>query len=112
MNHRAHGAAYTIAENASLRTRNSFGVEARAALLVEVRRTEALAELMAFARFRTQAPLVLGAGSNILFTRDWPGVVLSLDTRGIELLDDDGEHLQLRVAAGERWHDFVLWSLA
>ena len=112
MNHRAHGAAYTIAENASLRTRNSFGVEARAALLVEVRRTEALAELMAFARFRTQAPLVLGAGSNILFTRDWPGVVLMPDLRGIAVVADAGGELRVRVGAGEGWHDFVLWSLA
>ncbi len=112
MNSRAHGAAYTISENASLRTRNSLWVEARAALLVEVRQEAALPELLGFARFKTQAPLVLGAGSNILFTRDWPGVVLCLDTRGIEVIDEDDAQVRLRVAAGERWHDFVLWSLA
>ena len=90
---------YTVVENASLAGRNTFRVPARAALLIEVTRSDVL-------------PEVLGEGSNVLFTRDWPGVVLAVGVRGIQMLEDGPEGARVRVAAGENWHDFVLWSLA
>jgi UDP-N-acetylmuramate dehydrogenase len=108
----AEGAGYTIVENASLAGRNTFHVAARAAILIDVRRHEALAELFGFAALKSQPLLVLGEGSNILFTRDWPGVVLSIATRGIQILEADDEHARVRVEAGENWNDFVHWSLA
>ena len=108
----AEGAGYTIVENASLAGRNTFRVAARAAMLVDVRKREALTELFGFAALKTQPLLVLGEGSNILFTRDWPGVVLSVATRGIAIVDDDGERARVRVEAGENWNDFVHWSIA
>ena len=107
----ATGDGYTLVENASLEGRNTFRVPARANLLVDVHKPAALAELFGYAMLKTQPVLVLGEGSNILFTRDWPGVVLSLATRGIEVLEDDGERARVRVAAGENWNDFVHWSL-
>ncbi|MDR2013674.1 MAG: UDP-N-acetylmuramate dehydrogenase [Rhodanobacter sp.] len=108
----ATGDGYTIAENTSLKDRNTFHVPARAAWLIDVREPQALAEVFGHAALKTQPLLVLGEGSNILFTRDWPGVVLSMVSRGIRLLDDDGERAHLRVQAGENWNDFVRWSLA
>jgi UDP-N-acetylmuramate dehydrogenase len=108
----AEGDGYTIVENASLTGRNTFRVPARAAMLVDVRKSAALGELFGYAMLKTQPLLVLGDGSNILFTRDWPGVVLSIVTRGIEVLDDDGRRARIRVEAGESWNDFVRWSLA
>lgn len=111
-NSSAHGSTYTLVENAPLRARNSFGVEARAALLVEVREAAVLPELFGYAMLRQQPLLVLGEGSNVLFTSDWPGVVLTLATRGIEIVADTGAQLRVRVAAGEHWNDFVHWSLA
>jgi UDP-N-acetylmuramate dehydrogenase len=107
----ASGDGYTLLEDAPLEGRNTFRVPARAALLVDVRRPAALAELFAYPLLRTQPLLVLGEGSNILFTRDWPGVVLSIAVRGIEVVEDDGEQARVRVAAGEHWNDFVHWSL-
>jgi UDP-N-acetylmuramate dehydrogenase len=111
INATAEGTGYTIVENASLEGRNTFHVAARADLLIDVRRREALAELFGFAALRTRPLLVLGEGSNILFTRDWPGVVLSMATRGIAILDSDGTHARVRVEAGENWNDFVHWSI-
>ncbi len=107
----AEGDGYTIVENASLQGRNTFRVPARAAMLVDVRKPAALTELFGYAMLKTQPLLVLGEGSNILFTRDWPGVVLSIVTRGITVLDDDGTQARVRVEAGESWNDFVRWSL-
>jgi len=111
MSARAHGDGYTIVENASLRGRNTFGVEARAAMLVEVAKPEALVELFGYAMLKTPDVLVLGEGSNLLLTRDWPGVALSIAARGIRVLGDDGVQARVRVEAGERWNDFVHWSL-
>ncbi|HEV7490247.1 MAG TPA: UDP-N-acetylmuramate dehydrogenase [Rhodanobacteraceae bacterium] len=108
----AEGAGYTIVENASLAARNTFHVAARAAMLIDVRRREALAELFGFAALKSQPLLVLGEGSNILFTRDWPGVILSIATRGIAILEADENRAHVRVEAGENWNDFVHWSLA
>ena len=82
----AEGVGYTIVENASLEGRNTFRVPARAKLLIDVRRREALAELFGFAMLKSEPLLVLGEGSNILFTRDWPGIVLSIAALGIEVL--------------------------
>ena len=107
----AHGAGYTIVENAPLDARNTFHVAARAGLLIDVRSRDALPELFGFPAVSSLPLLVLGEGSNILFTRDWPGVVLSLATRGIRILDDDGRIARIRVEAGESWNDFVHWSI-
>jgi UDP-N-acetylmuramate dehydrogenase len=107
----AEGVGYTIVENAPLQGRNTFRVPARANLLIDVRKPSALNELFGYAMLTTQPLLVLGEGSNILFTRDWPGVVLSIAARGIAVLDQDGERTRVRVEAGENWNDFVRWSL-
>lgn len=107
----ASGDGYTIVENASLQGRNTFRVPARANLLIDVRKTSALEELFGYAALQSQPLLVLGEGSNILFTRDWPGVVLSIAARGIVIVADDGERARIRVEAGESWNDFVHWSL-
>jgi UDP-N-acetylmuramate dehydrogenase len=108
----AEGIGYTIVENASLEGRNTFRVPARTHLLIDVRRPEALVELFGYAMLKTQPLLVLGEGSNVLFTRDWPGVVLSIAALGIKITDDGDEQALIRVEAGENWNDFVHWSLA
>ena len=108
----AEGNGYTIVENASLLGRNTFHVAARAQMLVDVRKPAALGELFGYAALRAQPLLVLGEGSNILFTRDWPGVVLAIAAHGVRVLGDEGGRAHVRVEAGEPWNDFVRWSLA
>ena len=107
----AEGDGYTIVENASLQGRNTFRVPARAQMLIDVHKSAALGELFGHAALKAQPLLVLGEGSNILFTRDWPGVVLSIAARGIAVLADDGDRARIRVEGGENWNDFVRWSL-
>jgi UDP-N-acetylmuramate dehydrogenase len=114
MNPRITGIAsepgYTIVENAPLEGRNTFRVPARAELLIDVSRPQVLVDLFKLASLKSQV-LVLGAGSNMLFTRDWPGVVLSLPAAGIRILEYRGDASLIRVEAGENWNDFVHWSL-
>src|SRR5262245_29857485 len=82
---------YTIVEDASLEGRNTFRVPARANMLIDVYKPGALAEVLAFPYVRSQPLLVLGGGSNMLFTRDWPGVVLCFAAHGARILEDRGD---------------------
>jgi UDP-N-acetylmuramate dehydrogenase len=102
---------YLLRENAPLLARNTFRVPATAALLADVRRPEALAELFAFPYLRSHPILVLGEGSNLLFAGDFDGVVVSLPFPGIRVLEDHGEHALVRAEAGERWDDLVRWTV-
>jgi UDP-N-acetylmuramate dehydrogenase len=105
------GPGYTIVENASLEGRTTFRVPARAEMLIDVYRPDALAEVLAFPFVRTQPLLLLGAGSNMLFTRDWPGVVLCMAAHGVRIVEDRDDAALVRAEAGENWNDLVHWSL-
>jgi len=104
-----------IEDNASLRALNTFGVRARAARLVDIEDPADLA--VAIARANERPPvLVLGAGSNLLFTRDWEGTVLHLRTLGRRELaaagGDAGGDAVVEGEAGENWDGFVRWTLS
>ncbi len=101
----------TVREHASLLERTTFRVPATAALLIDVHDAAAIPALLESTPVQNENTLVLGEGSNVLFTRDWPGVVLALRTRGTEIIEDRGDGALVRVAAGEHWNDFVHWSL-
>ncbi|GGA14564.1 UDP-N-acetylenolpyruvoylglucosamine reductase [Dyella caseinilytica] len=101
---------YTLIENASLTTRNTFRVNVRAKLLAEIRDATKLPELLDFPAIRNSRLLVLGEGSNILLTGDVDGTVLAMETRGVHV-EQDGDIARIAVAAGERWDDFVRWTL-
>ncbi|MBK9335202.1 MAG: UDP-N-acetylmuramate dehydrogenase [Lewinellaceae bacterium] len=99
----------TLAQNTSLLPYNTFGIEARAARYAEVQSADALREAL------RQAPhpvLVLGGGSNVLFTRDWPGTVLRNNIRGIEVVRRFKNRVWVRIGGGENWHTFVQWAVA
>ncbi|MCI4567410.1 UDP-N-acetylmuramate dehydrogenase [Lysobacter sp. CFH 32150] len=102
---------YRLIENARLDGRNTFGVPARAPMLVEVSDAAALPELFGYALLRDGPLLVLGGGSNLLFAGDAEGAVLALGSQKISIIEDDGEHAIVRADAGVEWHALVLWTL-
>jgi len=105
--------AANIEEHASLKAYNTFGVEAKARFLVHAGSDADVLGGVALARERNLPLLILGGGSNLLLTRDFPGVVLRIETRGRHELSSDaatGEAC-IEAAAGESWHDFVLHTL-
>lgn len=101
---------YTLIENAPLTTRNTLRVAARAKLLAELRDAAKLPELLDFPAVRSGPLLVLGEGSNLLLTGDFDGTVVAMETRGVHV-EQDGDTAHIAVAAGERWDDFVRWTL-
>lgn len=104
-------APYRLVENARLDARNTFGVSARAPMLVEVADATALPELFGNAMLRDGPVLVLGGGSNLLFAGDPKGVVLSLGGQHIEIVREYDGATIVRADAGVEWHALVLWTL-
>lgn len=98
-----------VTENQSLRSYNTFGIEAKARFFSTFKNTDELQQLL---EFKPKLPLmVLGSGSNILFTKDFNGLVLKNEVKGIEELHEDAEHIYVRAGAGENWHRFVLYCI-
>ncbi len=102
---------YQVIPDAQLAERTTFGVPARAHWLARVMDRDAIPELTADTQFQSLPRLILGGGSNVLFTRDFPGLVLAMENRGIEVQTRRGKHDRIRVSAGENWDQFVRWSL-
>ncbi|QOY95889.1 UDP-N-acetylmuramate dehydrogenase [Massilia sp. UMI-21] len=91
---------------------NTFRIPARARHYLPV---SGAAELDALRRdpvLGALPRLVLGGGSNLLFTRDFDGIVLHMVGRGKEVLGEQDGKLLVRARAGENWHAFVRWTLA
>jgi UDP-N-acetylmuramate dehydrogenase len=100
-------AAPAIARNADLAELSTFRLPARAAELVTLDRLEQLQQLPAAGA----ETLVLGGGSNTVFLADWPGRILLNRLRGIRLTEQDGDAVQVEVAAGENWHHLVRYCI-
>ena len=104
-----------IQENISLKQCNSFGINAAAKYFASFNSLEQLEECLAFDQSSTlnlqPLPLVLGGGSNILFTQDFDGLVLKNEWKGIELVKEEGNHVYLKAGAGENWHRFVEYCI-
>jgi len=105
-------ARYTLIPDAPLETRHTFRVPARAKWLAEIHAQAAIPEVLALPPVKDLPLLVLGEGSNTLFTRDFDGLIVLMANRGMELLADNGSGVRVHAAAAEHWHDLVRWSLA
>jgi UDP-N-acetylmuramate dehydrogenase len=105
-------AVLPIKHDFSLRTLNTFGIEARAQAYFPVTSIDELLSVLQDARLAGLPRLVLGGGSNLLLTRDFPGLVLHIGIKGIELTGEDEDAFYVKASAGENWHRFVLWTLA
>lgn len=95
----------------SLKSYNSFGVEARAEYFAEAHSREELQELLTELPVLHLPRLVLGGGSNILFTHDFPGLVILNCIGGVQILKEDDEHAWVESGAGIIWHDLVAWTV-
>jgi UDP-N-acetylmuramate dehydrogenase len=102
-----------IAENFSLKRYNTFNVEAAARYFAAFDSVDTLREALSEAQHKVgeKRVLILGGGSNLLFTRDYDGYVLKNEIRGIELVGEDAEYSYVRAGAGENWHQLVLHCL-
>ena len=102
-------------ENIPLKAFNTFGIDVMARYFAGFNHIDSLQEMLeAYSHFQNgnkHQLLVLGGGSNILFTRDVDGLVLKNEISGIEKTGEDDDHIYLKAGAGENWHRFVLYCL-
>lgn len=95
-----------IQENFNLRPYNTFGIEVFAKRFAAFSSIEELSHLLQ--QRNGDQLLFLGGGSNVLFTQNFDGFVLRNEIKGIEVLEENDEHVLVKAGAGEVWHDFVL----
>ncbi len=100
-----------IRRNYSLKSCNTFGIDARCALFAEIEDMDALREIIHSPELDEYEKLVLGGGSNILFTKDFDGLVIKNSLRGIEVMKEDGGNVWLKAGAGEVWHELVMFCI-
>jgi UDP-N-acetylmuramate dehydrogenase len=98
-----------IHEAFSLLPYNTFRIDVKARYFSTFTNTDELAEVVAAdSRLPT---FILGGGSNILFTKDYDGLVLKNEIKGIEVQHEDAGHVYVKAGAGENWHQFVLYCI-
>lgn len=98
-------------ENFSLKPYNTFGVEARSRYFAEVNSIEELKDTLTFAQDRSLQLLFLGGGSNILLTKDFDGLAIKLNLKGISEENINDHEVLITAKAGENWHEFVMYCL-
>jgi UDP-N-acetylmuramate dehydrogenase len=101
----------TIQENVSLKSYNTFGIDAIAKYFASFNSLTELEEILN-SKLQTPNPkLILGGGSNILLTKNFDGIVLKNEVKGIEVIKEDDGHVYVKAGAGENWHQFVLYCV-
>jgi len=101
-----------ILENISLKPYNTFHIDVVARYFVTVESEGELIEVLGDERFKGLEVLVLGGGSNILFTKDFSGLVIKNEIKGIETLSDTGsDEAIIEANAGESWDKLVMFSV-
>ena len=101
-----------IRENISLKPYHTFGMDVSAKYFASFTTEEDLLLLTEDKIQSIKNILPLGGGSNILFTKNFDGLVLKNDIRGIEVVREDSEYIYLKVGAGENWHQLVMYCVS
>ncbi|GGI27943.1 UDP-N-acetylmuramate dehydrogenase [Pedobacter mendelii] len=95
-----------IQKNISLKPYNTFGIDVKAAFFAEIFSEADLKTLFESDLTKTQSILIIGGGSNVLFTKNYDGLVIKMSIMGIESFVDS-DIVKVRAGAGVVWNDFV-----
>jgi UDP-N-acetylmuramate dehydrogenase len=100
-----------IRENYPLQQHNTFHINCNARFYAEINSEEDFLELINQPVYKKNQHLVLGGGSNVLFTKDQNALVIKNNLIGKTLINEDENHFNVKIAAGEVWHEAVLWCI-
>lgn len=99
--------------NVSLKPFNSFGFDAVAKYFVEINDVDALCRLVTAPEFKKEKHLILSGGNNVLFQEAYfDGIIVHINTKGIEILEEHDNDVIVRAQAGEDWPDFVRFCVS
>lgn len=96
-----------IESNKNIKEYNTLGLNVKTRFFASPTSVAELIDLFNNEEVKSLPFLVLGSGSNILFTKDFPGLVVSLENKQISIVNDDDKHIFLKVGAGVDWDFFV-----
>lgn len=100
-----------LLENVSLKPYNTFGIDVSAKYFSTFNNIEQLQAILENNDLNSLPRLILGGGSNMLFTKNFEGIVLRNRIPGIEVVNEDSAYWFVKSGAGVLWHDLVLWCI-
>lgn len=100
-----------IEENKSLKSYNTFGIDVSSRFFVEISKEEQLVALYAMEMFQSIPKFILGGGSNVLFTRDYDGLIVYINIKGIKHIVE-GSLISVESGAGEVWDELVQYCVS
>ena len=100
-----------IIENYPLLKLNTFGIDVKAKYFTSINTINELIEVTKTNVFKDLELLILGGGSNILFTKDFDGLVILNNIKGKEIIEQNQQSIFLKIGAGENWHELVMYCV-
>jgi UDP-N-acetylmuramate dehydrogenase len=97
-----------VQKNVSLKSYNTFGIDAKAKYFREVKSLDDFSGLIQTELFKKERSLILGGGSNVLFRKDFDGLVIHNAILGRDVVHENDNSIDLKVHSGELWHDTVI----
>nr|WP_298931192.1 UDP-N-acetylmuramate dehydrogenase [uncultured Allomuricauda sp.] len=98
-----------IQENISLKSYNTFGIDAKARFFIEINGLAQLQKVLELEAYPKK--FIISGGSNMLLTNDIDALVMHINLKGITVVEENEEEVVVKAMAGENWHELVLWSL-
>ena len=96
----------------SLKPYNTFGMDVCAGKFISLDTDDELVDFFKSQVSKHGSVIILGGGSNILFTGDLSATVVKINTKGMEIIGEDKQNIHLKVAAGEDWDELVSFCVA
>jgi UDP-N-acetylmuramate dehydrogenase len=100
-----------IHRNYSLLKYNTFGIDVKCNYFTKVESQGQLQDVLTSDIAKDNKMLILGGGSNILFTEDYQGLVVHNTIKGLELSNETEEDVLVTAGSGEVWHDLVVFAI-
>lgn len=100
-----------IRENISLRPYHTFGIDVQAKYFSSFNSVDQLQELLNYKPLLSEEKMILGGGSNILFTKDFDGVILRNEISGIQVREEADDFIYITAGAGMNWHELVMYAV-
>ena len=100
-----------IEKNKSIKKYTTFGVPVLAKYFTQFSDLKELKSVLSDKKLMEEELLILGGGSNLLFTKNFEGLVLKNNIKGISIEEENDSEVLIRSGAGENWHEFVMYCV-
>lgn len=100
-----------LQQDISLKKYNTFQIEAKANYFYEYTRTEEILDLLKNDKFQKIRKFIIGEGSNLLFVKDFAGLIIHPYNKGVKILAETDDFVKIDVQAGENWDDLVAYTV-